>query len=111
MIRLSPGLAISVLKSNPLMKPGHNQQTAPATAKTMASALIIVAIPCPKRLSRNHALHHGRADAHGAAVHAIRAQNAPPALTSLLEPNTGSANLTIARIANIVGPPLRTFQG
>jgi hypothetical protein len=62
-----------VRKSNPLMKPGDDQQTPPATAKTMASVLIIVATPCPERLSRNHAPHRGRADAHDAAVHSIRA--------------------------------------
>jgi hypothetical protein len=73
---LSPGLAISVRKSNPLMKPGHDEQTTPATAKTMANALIIVATLCPERLSRNHALHHGRADALGAAVHEIRPERA-----------------------------------
>jgi hypothetical protein len=49
MTRLSPGLAISVRKNSALMKPGQDQQTAPATAKTMASALIIVATPCPQR--------------------------------------------------------------
>jgi hypothetical protein len=54
MTRLSPGLAISVRKNNPPMKPGEDQQTPPATAKTIASALIIVATPSPQRQSDNH---------------------------------------------------------
>jgi hypothetical protein len=66
MIRLSPGLAVSVRKNNPLMKPGEDQQTPPATAKTIASALIIVATPCRQRSPYNHALHDGCTGAHDA---------------------------------------------
>jgi hypothetical protein len=42
MIPLSLALTAKAEKSNPPITPGHNQHTTPATAKTMAKALIII---------------------------------------------------------------------
>ena len=52
MFALSLELTVKADKNNPPIAPGHNQHTTPATAKTMAKALIIVvAIPCSHSLS------------------------------------------------------------
>jgi hypothetical protein len=45
MIPLSLALTVKAEKSNPPIAPGQNQQTAPATTKTTARALIIVVAP------------------------------------------------------------------
>ena len=47
MITLSRALMGSVWNSNLPMAPGQSQQTAPATAKTMARILITIAAPQP----------------------------------------------------------------